>query len=99
MSVSTYHQGKGRNGVATRQTKKKNRSVRCNRLYKTNQSLNIYLKPADAIQLAGYLLEKAQEILDGNLNDKAVQLYNAGKNTETLAVAVENAVGEKSGHS
>jgi hypothetical protein len=64
--------------------KQRNPVVECNALYKTEENLNCYLTPAQAIALARNLLEKAQLILDQKLEDAAVQLWNQGKENERL---------------
>ena len=50
----------------------------CNALYKNANNFNCYLTPPQAIALAQHLVQKAQLILDENLADAAVQLWNKG---------------------
>ena len=61
-----------------------NLGVACNALYKTKDNFNCYLTPSQAISLARNLLSKAQIILDNDLEQTAVQLWNQGENTESL---------------
>jgi hypothetical protein len=53
-------------------------------LYKKEDNWNCYLRPNEAIQLAIGILQKAQLILEENLDDAAVQLWSKGKSNETL---------------
>lgn len=68
-----------------------NPSVTCNALYKTKDNLNCYLKPSQAITLARHLLAKAQVILDNNIEEAVVQLWNQGESNETLYLGLTKA--------
>ncbi len=68
-----------------------NPSVRCNAIYKTSKSFNCNLTPTQAIEFARYLLQKAQLILDANIEDAVVQVWNAGNST-TLSFGLTKAV-------
>ena len=69
-------------------TKAKNPNVRCNALSKTARSFNCQLSPDQATELARYLLDKAQLIRRNRIDDAAVQLWNAGINSETLLLGL-----------
>ena len=58
--------------------------VECNALYKTNENLNCYLTASQAVTLARNLLQKAQLILDENLENAVVHVWNMGKENEKL---------------
>ncbi len=58
--------------------------VVCNALYKAAGSFNCYLTPAQAIALARNLLQKAQLILDEELDDAIVHLWNKDEANEKL---------------
>lgn len=58
--------------------------VICNALYKTADSFNCYLTPAQAIALSRNLLMKAQLILEEGIEDAAVQMWNPDKNNEKV---------------
>lgn len=62
-----------------------NPGVTCNALSKTEKSFNCNLTVAQAIALARHLLGKAQIIMDENINDAVVQLYNIGLDSERLS--------------
>jgi hypothetical protein len=68
-----------------------NPGVACNALYKTKQNLNCYLTPTQAISLARHLLEKAQLLIDNEVEDAAVQLWNQGEQNEKLYLGLVNA--------
>lgn len=61
-----------------------NPSVECNALYKAIDSLNCYLTPTQAIELAQNLLQKAQLILDNNIEDAVVHVWNKGQANEKV---------------
>ena len=61
-----------------------NPSVTCNALYKTARNINCYLTPSQAIQLAQHLLGEAQCLLDNDVTDGTVQLWNQGEASEKL---------------
>jgi|tagenome__1003787_1003787.scaffolds.fasta_scaffold19997832_1 hypothetical protein len=71
--------------------KPKNPSVKCNALYKTKDSFNCYLTPSQALQLGQHLLEKTQFILDNNLEDAVIQLWNKGESNESVRLGFETA--------
>jgi hypothetical protein len=58
--------------------------VACNALYKADENFNCYLTTAQAIALARNLLQKAQLIIDGNLEDAVVHMWNKGRDNEKL---------------
>ena len=62
-----------------------NPSVKCNSLNKTSESFNCYLTPAEAIALARNLLQKAQLIVELDLVDGVVHLWNVGASNEKLS--------------
>jgi hypothetical protein len=64
--------------------KQGNPSVKCNALYKKAENINCLLTPTQAIALARNLLQKAQLIIDENLDDAAVHVWNQGKDNEKL---------------
>lgn len=68
-----------------------NPAVKCNALYKSAKNLNCYLRASEAIQLARNLLEKAQLVLDENLDDAAVQLWSSGPDSERLLCGLTEA--------
>jgi hypothetical protein len=68
-----------------------NPSVRCNALSKTGKSFNCYLKPAEAIEFARHLLQKAQLILDGHIDDAVVHVWNVGEDSESLSFGLNTA--------
>jgi hypothetical protein len=53
-----------------------NPSVKCNAVYISKKSLNCYLTPSQAIEFAQRLLQKAQLILDNDIEDAVVQVWN-----------------------
>jgi hypothetical protein len=53
-----------------------NPKVRSNALHKTGQSFNCYLTASQAIEHARNLLQKAQLILDHDLEDAVVHVWN-----------------------
>jgi len=61
-----------------------NPSVVCNAFYKTKENVNCYLTPGQAIEFARHLLEKAQLMLDHNIEDAVVQVWNQGEHNEKL---------------
>jgi hypothetical protein len=61
-----------------------NPRVKCNAVYKTRSSFNCYLTPSQAIEHARHLLHKAQLILDNNITDAVVQVWNKGEQGENL---------------
>jgi len=61
-----------------------NDTIVCNALFKTQDSVNCYLTPTQAMALAQHLLQKAQLILNEHLEDAVVQLWNTGKENEQL---------------
>lgn len=64
--------------------KRDNPAVTCNALYKTAQNVNCYLTPSQAIQLARHLLQEAQCLLENDVTDGAVQVWNQGEMNERL---------------
>ncbi len=67
--------------------KQGNPHVDCNALSKTRDSLNCYLTPAQAIEFARHLLQKAQLILDHQLEgERVVHIWNVGERSEKLYV-------------
>jgi hypothetical protein len=71
--------------------KQGNPHVVCNALYKGEENVNCYLTPAQAIELARNLLQKAQLILDEKLEDAVVHLWNQGKANERLYCGLNQA--------
>jgi hypothetical protein len=71
--------------------KQGNPVVACNALYKTEKNVNCYITPSQAIALARNLLQKAQLILDENLKDAVVHLWNQGKENERLYCGLNHA--------
>jgi len=65
-----------------------NPSVKCNAISKTTKSFNCQLSPDQAIELARFLLEKAQLIRRNKIEDGAVQLWNVGIDSETLSLGL-----------
>ena len=65
-------------------TKEGNLRVKCNSLDKTRTSFNCNLTPDQATDLAQFPLAKAQIIRTKGIEDAAVQLWNVGKEQETL---------------
>jgi hypothetical protein len=51
--------------------------VKCNSLYVKNGNFNCYLTPSQAVQVAHNILEKAQLILDHEIEDTGVRLWVA----------------------
>jgi hypothetical protein len=72
-------------------TKQGNPKVRCNMLSKTKESFNCYLIPSQAVGLARNLLQKAQLIVDEELKDAAVHLWNTGTENEYLRCGLNKA--------
>jgi hypothetical protein len=72
-------------------TEQGNPVVACNALYKAEENFNCYLTPAQAISLARNLLQKAQLILDKNLEDAVVHMWNKGKSNEKLYCGLNQA--------
>lgn len=68
-----------------------NPSVRCNALYKTKDNVNALLNPSQAIELAQHLLQKAQLIIDNQLDDAAVHLWNQGADNERFYCGLNTA--------
>lgn len=68
-----------------------NGRVECNALYKKEDNFNCKLTPSEAMELARHLLQKAQLILDMQLEDAAVHLWNTGKDDERLYVGLDEA--------
>lgn len=68
--------------------KVKNPGVKCNALSKTPKSFNCNLLPQDAIQLADNLRKLAQVVIDNEIIDAAVQIYNIGESSETLSLGL-----------
>ena len=79
MLLSTYHAQRG---------KDKNPSVQCNALSKTAKSINCNLTPAQAKELAAYLLEKAKLVVENDIEDAAIQIWNVGVDNERLSVGL-----------
>src|SRR5688572_13906968 len=65
-----------------------NPSVKCNSLGKTPKSFNCQLTPEQAIDLARFLLDKAQLIRRCKIDDAAVHLWNVGEDSETVSVGL-----------
>lgn len=65
-----------------------NPHVKCNALYKTRQNVNCLLTATQAIEFAQPLLQKAQLILDDQLEDAVVHVWNQGEQNEKLYVGV-----------
>jgi hypothetical protein len=61
-----------------------NPPLKCNALYKAEDNFNCYLTVSQAIAFARNLLLKAQLILDKNLDDAVVHVWNKGKSNEVL---------------
>lgn len=61
-----------------------NPSVKANALYKTRDNFNCYLTATEAMHLAENLLMKARLILDEEIDDAVVHLWNQGQHRETL---------------
>ncbi|WP_144059883.1 hypothetical protein [Rhodopirellula sallentina] len=61
-----------------------NPKVQLNALYKTRDNINAQLTATQAIQLAQHLLQKAQIIIDNELSDATVHLWNQGSENETF---------------
>jgi len=72
-------------------TKEGNPSVKCNMLSKTSKSFNCYLKPVEAIALARHLLSKAQIILESDISDGVVHLWNVGELNEKIGCGLNKA--------
>jgi len=68
-----------------------NPSVKCNALYKTKNNFNCYLTASQAIQHARHLLEKAQLILDNQIDDAVIQVWNQGESNERLYLGITKA--------
>ncbi len=68
-----------------------NPSVKCNAVYKTKDNVNALLKPSQAIELARHLLQKAQIIIDNQLDDAAVHLWNQGLSNERFYCGLNTA--------
>lgn len=68
-----------------------NLGVVCNALYKTKQNLNCYLTPTQAISLARHLLEKAQLLIDNEVEDAVIQIWNQGEHNEKLHLGLTKA--------
>lgn len=67
-----------------RNKEERNVKIRCNALYKVADSFNCKLKAADAVRLARAILQKAQILLDEDLGDGVVHLWNKGRDSEVL---------------
>ena len=61
-----------------------NPAVKCNALYKTKDNINCLLTASQAIEFARHLLQKAQLILDSEIEDAVVHLWNQGEHNEKL---------------
>jgi len=61
-----------------------NPSVLCNALYKKEGNLNCYLTAPQAVEFARHLLEKAQIIMENDITDGAVQVWNEGASNERI---------------
>lgn len=70
---------------ADSQTVKDNPSVKCNALSKTDKSLNIQLTPGQAIEFARHLLQKAQLLIDRDVEDGTVQVWCVGVDSEAVS--------------
>lgn len=68
-----------------------NLKVRCNALYKNRDNVNALLTAGQAIELAYNLLRKAQIIIDHDLSDAAVHLWNQGSENERLYCGLNTA--------
>lgn len=68
-----------------------NPCVVSNALYKTRQNFNCYLTPSQAIELARHLLAKAQIILDNDIQDTAIQVWNQGEHSERIYLGLTKA--------
>lgn len=68
-----------------------NPNVTCNALYKAEENFNCYLTAPQAIELARNLLQKAQLILDEELTNAAVHLWNVGRDNEKLSCGLNKA--------
>jgi hypothetical protein len=86
MHLSEYQAQKG-----NRYAQEGNPSVRCNALSKTRKSVNVYLKPVQAIEFARHLLQKAQLVLQENIEDAVVQVWNVGEDNESLSIGLTQA--------
>lgn len=64
--------------------KEGNPHIQCNAFYKTGKTINCYLTPSQAVEFARHLLSKAQLILDNNIEDSVVQIWNKGEANERL---------------
>ena len=62
---------------------RKNPKIQCNAIYKTGKSFNCYLTSSQAIEHACHLLQKAQAIIDNDI-DAVVQVWNKGERNEKL---------------
>jgi len=71
--------------------KQGNPHVVCNALYKTGKNINYLLTPSQAIEHAQNILQKAQLILDHDLDDAAVHVWNQGDANEKLYVGLNTA--------
>jgi hypothetical protein len=69
-----------------------NPKVLCNAVYKTEDSFNCYLTPSQAITLARHLLMKAQLLLDREIEDGAVQVWNTGPGNRVIRCGLVEAV-------
>lgn len=68
-----------------------NPHVNCNALYKTRTNINCYLTASQAIEHARHLLEKAQLLLDNDVEDGVVHVWNQGESSERLNVGLNQA--------
>ena len=68
-----------------------NPHVKCNALYKTRNNVNCLLTPSQAMKLAQHLLQKAQLIVDHDIEDAAVHLWNQGESSERFNVGLNTA--------
>ena len=68
-----------------------NPSVSSNALYKPAENFNCYLTASQAVELARHLLQKAQLILDHDLEDAVVHLWNIGPANEKLHLGLNQA--------
>lgn len=70
--------------VGNQHTQQGNPHIKCDALYKTAKSLNCHLTPTQAIEFARCLLQKAQLILENNIEDANVQVWTAGEHKKSL---------------
>lgn len=68
-----------------------NPRVKCNALHKTGKSYNCYLTATEAIEHAQHLLLKAQLILERDIKDAIVHVWNTEAGGEKLFVGLNHA--------